>query len=85
MTLEKYNNTKCKYKIMAKCRLCGEVFDAYNNNNYLIMTPKDANFKLLFQRSDQLRIADEYIHYHDDDSYGLADFVGLVYKGVYKE
>lgn len=84
MTFEKYNNTKCKYRIMAKCRLCGEVFDVYKNDDYdLVMIPKDANFKLLFQRSDYLRIANEYIHYHEDGSYGLADFAGLVYKGEY--
>ena len=83
MTPEKYNNTKCEYKLMAKCRLCGEVFDAFQGDNTLIFTPKDAVFHLTYpsyQMNDM-----KYVHHHDDNSYGLADPAGLVYMGEWKE
>lgn len=85
MTLEKYNNTKCKYKIMAKCRLCGEVFDVYDNdNNFLVITPKDADIRLSnFYNTcgNNILFNETYVHRHEDGSYGLADFAGLIYEG----
>ena len=84
MTLDKYNNTKCEYKLMAKCRLCGEIFDGFHGENTLVLTPKDAEMHLMYPSSYQINDL-KYIHRHEDGSYGIGDIVGLTYKGEWKE
>ena len=80
-------NIKNKYIITAKCRLCGELFDVYSGNNYAVLSKKEVFDELygftLDAESPLIKIEPMYIHYHQNGSYGIGDFAGLIYKGVY--
>ena len=87
--LEKYNNTKCEYKLMAKCRLCGELFDVYSGTNCVVLSKKEVFDELysftIYAETPLAKIDPMYIHYHEGGSYGIGDFAGLIYEGEYKE
>ena len=82
-------NTKNKYIITAKCRLCGELFDVYSGTNSVVLNKKEVFDELysftLYAETPLAKIDPMYIHYHQDGSYGIGDFAGLVYKGEYNK
>ena len=81
--IDKNYNKKYYYKQMAKCRLCGETFDAFHGNNKLIMTQREADLEMFActNHHNKLIMRDTYIHYHKNGSYGIGDFAGLEYVG----
>ena len=86
-----HDSKECFYKVMAKCRLCGEVFDIYSGNNKAILIPLEADMEVHvftynnFKEYGKIISKDKFIHYHKDGSFGIGDFAGLLYDGEVNE